>query len=169
MIEKILDWISKIAEFVACIMLAAMCLMVFANVLTRFVLHFAIPWSEELSRFAQIWSCFLGAAILYREDGHMGLDILVKAVPKQVARVIAIIVDLITMYLVYLIGTGGYELAKAQAAWKTPATGLSWAWVFAVIAISMGCTMIFAVDKLVWHVISLVKNEDFPRKEEKAV
>lgn len=157
---KCLNAICKIAEVFAAVLLAAMCTLVFANVLTRYVFHYAIPWSEEMARFLEIWVCFLGAALLYKEDGHMGLDILVKALPKQVARFFQVVVDLVVLYIAYLIGFGGYQLTMSNMAWKAPATGLSYAWKFGITVVSACLIAVFAFTKLYWHVMGLCKNKD---------
>ncbi len=164
--KKLLNAICTVAEIISGILLAIMCALVFANVLTRYVFHYAIPWSEEMARFLEIWVCFLGAALLYKEDGHMGLDILVKVLPKQLARLCQVIVDLIVLYIAWLIGSGGYQLTVSNMAWKAPATGLSYAWKFGITVVSASLIGIFALTKLYAHITSLIKNED-PVKEKK--
>lgn len=166
MFGKLLKGISRVAEIFAAILLAAMCCLVFTNVVCRYILHFSIPWSEELSRFLQIWTVFIGTALVYQEDGHMGLDILVKALPKQVARVIAILVDCMVLYITYLIGFGGLQLTISMRNWFAPASGLSYSWKFCIVVISMALMLIFALIKLYWHIVSLIKNEDLPAKPE---
>jgi len=157
---KCLNAICKFAEVIAAVLLAIMCTLVFANVLTRYVFHYAIPWSEEMARFLEIWVCFLGAALLYKEDGHMGLDILVKVLPKQVARICQVVVDCLVLYIAWLIGFGGYQLTASNMAWKAPATGLSYAWKFGITVAAAALIMIFAVTKLYWHILSIIKNKD---------
>lgn len=164
MLGKALDTISKIAEYLAAILLAIMSCLVFANVLTRYALHYAIPWAEELSRFLQIWCVFIGTAIVYKENGHMGLDILVNVLPRQVARFVAIVVDCLVLYITYLIGIGSWQLTMSMKSWTAPASGLSYSWKFIIVVFSMVLTAIFAVSKLYWHVMSLIKNEDLPAK-----
>lgn len=167
MFGKILNIISKIAEILASILLAAMCCLVFTNVVCRYLLHFSIPWSEEMSRFLQIWVVFIGTALVYQENGHMGLDILVKALPKQVARLIAVIVDCMVLYVTYLIGYGSLELTVQMHGWTTPAAGISFSWKFGIVVFSMALMAIFALIKLYWHIVSLIKNKDLPAKPEK--
>jgi TRAP-type C4-dicarboxylate transport system, small permease component len=158
--------ISRLAEIIAAILLAAMCCLVFTNVVCRYLLHFSIPWSEEISRFLQIWTVFLGTALVYKENGHMGMDVLVKKFPPQLARFIAILVDVIIIFLTYLIGRGGLQLTLSMRAWTAPASGLSYSWKFAIVVFSMVLMLIFALDKLFWHVLSLIKNQDLSDETE---
>ena len=167
-IEKILNALCKIAGIFAAILLAIMTCLVFANVVTRYVIHYAIPWSEEISRFLQVWIVFIGAALVYKEDAHMGLDILVNVLPKQVRRVLAIVVDFGILYVSWLMFQGGMTLTKSQLTWHAPASGISYSWLYVVIVISQALMLIFCVTKIFYHVVSLIKNEDYPKKKEDA-
>ena len=57
-------------------MLAAMAAMVFANVALRFLTDHSILWVEEVSRYLMIWLTFLGAGLVLRYGGHVGIDTL---------------------------------------------------------------------------------------------
>ena len=64
-------------------MLAAMALMVFANVVLRFTTDHSILWVEEVSRYLMIWLTFLGAGLVLRYGGHIGIDTLQGALPRH--------------------------------------------------------------------------------------
>lgn len=61
--------------------LAAMALMVFANVALRFLTDHSILWVEEVSRYLMIWLTFLGAGLVLRYGGHIGIDALQERLP----------------------------------------------------------------------------------------
>jgi TRAP-type C4-dicarboxylate transport system permease small subunit len=73
-------------EAVMVLCLAAMCVMVFGNVVLRHLFDSGINTSEELSRFAFIWLTFLGAVVVAREGGHLGVDMVVEALPRGAKR-----------------------------------------------------------------------------------
>lgn len=64
----------------------------------------APPWTEELSRYLMIWIGLLGAAVIVRESGHLGVDIFVSLVknPKiklgiaAISHICTIVVGAIT-------------------------------------------------------------------------
>ena len=61
--------------------LAAMASMVFANVALRFLTDHSILWVEEVSRYLMIWLTFLGAGLVLRYGGHIGIDTLQERCP----------------------------------------------------------------------------------------
>ena len=66
--KKINDLFFKLAEVTLVIMLSAMVIMVFGNVVLRYGFNDGIISSEELSRFLFIWITFLGAIVTMREN-----------------------------------------------------------------------------------------------------
>ena len=68
----------KLAEVTLVIMLSAMVIMVFGNVVLRYGFNDGIISSEEISRFLFIWITFLGAIVTFRDNGHLGLDSVVR-------------------------------------------------------------------------------------------
>jgi TRAP-type C4-dicarboxylate transport system permease small subunit len=65
------------------IMLCAMFLMVFANVVTRYCLGFSIAAAEEISTFLMIWVTYLGAGLALREGRLASIDVLQDRLPAK--------------------------------------------------------------------------------------
>ncbi len=79
--------------------LAAMAVMVFANVALRFLTDHSILWVEEVSRYLMIWLTFLGAGLVLRYGGHIGIDTLQEALPKHAVWIRVAIYALLLIFL----------------------------------------------------------------------
>ena len=75
--KTLTDLFFRLAEVLLVLLLCAMVVMVFGNVVLRYGFNSGLDFSEELSRFFFIWITFLGAIIAMREKAHLGLDTLV--------------------------------------------------------------------------------------------
>ena len=64
---------------VAC--MVVMFVLVFINVMMRLLMNSGIDLSEELPRFAFVWMCFVGAVVGMRRHSHLGVDMVVAALP----------------------------------------------------------------------------------------
>ena len=64
------------------VLLLAMVLMVFGNVVLRYVFNSGIVVSEELARFCFVWLTFIGAIVAVRDNAHLGMDNVVAALPR---------------------------------------------------------------------------------------
>ena len=84
--KSLIHWYFKALEAVMVLCLAAMCVMVFGNVVLRHVFDSGINTSEELSRFMFIWLTFLGAIVAMREGGHLGMDMVVSRLTGRTRR-----------------------------------------------------------------------------------
>ena len=51
---------------------------VLLGVFSRKILGDQIRWTEELARFLLVWISFLGGALAYIADKHLGVDLLVE-------------------------------------------------------------------------------------------
>ena len=81
----------RVNRAVVIAILAAMATMVFANVALRFLTDHSILWVEEVSRYLMIWLTFLGAGLVLRYGGHIGIDTLQDKLPRQAQWIRAVI------------------------------------------------------------------------------
>jgi TRAP-type transport system small permease protein len=88
------------------VLLAAMAVMVFANVALRFLTDHSILWVEETSRYAMVWLTFVGAGPVLRYGGHIGIDSLQQALPRYAAAIRAAIFMLLAVFFVVMIAIG---------------------------------------------------------------
>jgi len=87
-------------------MLAAMATMVFANVALRFLTDHSILWVEEASRYLMIWLTFVGAGLVLRYGGHIGIDALQRALPRHAAWIRAAIFLLLLAFFATMLWIG---------------------------------------------------------------
>jgi TRAP-type C4-dicarboxylate transport system permease small subunit len=87
-------------------MLAAMATMVFANVALRFLTDHSILWVEEASRYLMIWLTFVGAGLVLRYGGHIGIDTLQRALPRHAAWIRAAIFLLLLAFFATMLWLG---------------------------------------------------------------
>ncbi|RZJ06498.1 MAG: TRAP transporter small permease [Haliea sp.] len=66
-------------------LLAAMAVIIFANVALRYLTSSSIEWAEEISRHMMIWLTFLGAGPVLRYGGHIAVENLQDALPRSMA------------------------------------------------------------------------------------
>ena len=82
--------------------LAAMAVIVFTNVTLRFLTDRSILWAEEVSRYAMIWLTFLGAGLVLRHGGHIGIDALQTRFPRRAAAIRATIFVLLLGFFSFM-------------------------------------------------------------------
>lgn len=119
------------------------------GVASRYLLGDQASWSEELARLLMVWLALLGAALVAREDRHLGLDIVVNSWPEEVQRGGRLVVYcLIFGFAAWIMGWGGWELVSQRfASGQTmPALGISKAWFYLALPVSGALTALFMVE-----------------------
>jgi TRAP-type C4-dicarboxylate transport system permease small subunit len=152
-----LDWIDKVSsaycrllEMLLVVLLVAMVLMVFGNVVLRYGFNSGITFSEELSRWAFVWMTFLGAIVALKDNGHLGTDMLVGRLGPTGKKVCLAIAETLMLYAVWLILSGSWSQVKIGLDVEAPVTGWSMAWLPAA-------AIVFAVSAALFHLLKLGK------------
>ncbi len=79
--SRLVDAYFALLKLLIALLLAAMVVLVFGNVVLRYGFNSGITLSEEVSRWMFVWLTFLGAIVALREHGHLGVDSLVRRLP----------------------------------------------------------------------------------------
>ena len=93
-------------RWIVIFILAAMAVMVFANVALRFLTDHSILWVEEVSRYLMIWLTFLGAGIVLRYGGHIGIDTLQAQWPRHAPAIRTVIFLVLVVFFAVMVWLG---------------------------------------------------------------
>ena len=96
----------RLNRWLVIIILAAMAMMVFANVALRFLTDTSILWVEEVSRYLMIWLTFLGAGLVLRYGGHIGIDTLQESFPRHAESVRWVIFVFLMAFFGFMVWIG---------------------------------------------------------------
>ncbi|TSE24766.1 TRAP transporter small permease [Tepidimonas aquatica] len=143
MLDRWMDRLCRVLDGLMVLALAAMVVMVFANVVLRYAFNSGLTLSEELSRWLFVWLVFVGAAVAVRDRAHMGVDVLVVRLPQPVQRAVLLVGHALMLWVTWLLLQGSW--AQTRINWDTtaPVTGWSQAWLYAA-------GLVFAVLSGLW-------------------
>ena len=131
-LKAVVDALVRALEVVMVICMVVMLVMVFGNVMLRLFFNTGIDLSEEIPRFAFVWMTFLGAIVGMHRRAHLGVDIVVQALPvlgRKVCWGISQAIMLVCcLYIVY----GTWLQHDIIAGNASPVAQLSMLWVFGV-------------------------------------
>ena len=128
---SVLDHISRCIEVLIALCLAVMVVMVFGNVVLRYLFNSGIAVSEELSRWLFVWMTFLGAIVALKEHGHLGTDMLVSRLPRAGKVVCLAASQLLMLWVTWLLLKGSWAQSVINADVEAPVTGAPMAVVYA--------------------------------------
>ena len=82
---------NNLEEIIICLLLAAMTLLVFVEVVLRFGFGIGLMWSQELTLHLSAWMVLFGASYGIKVGSHIGVDALVKILPAPIRKGVSIL------------------------------------------------------------------------------
>ena len=149
--KKPIDLLFRLAELTLVIMLSAMVIMVFGNVVLRYGFNESIISSEELSRFLFIWITFLGAIVAMRDNAHLGLDSVVRKLGLGGKKIAFALSNLLMLGCCALMFYGTFRQHGINASTRSAVTEIPMSWVYGVgylTSVAMGLMILNKLFRL---------------------
>jgi TRAP-type C4-dicarboxylate transport system permease small subunit len=124
------------------LLLASMVVIVFANVVMRYVIGTSVIWSEEAARHLMIWMTFVGSGLALRTGAQLGIDSLQGVLPERGARLLRLALALGMLLLFVLLAWHGVDYALRTRFQTSAALGVSMMYVY--IGMPVGCALMAA-------------------------
>ncbi len=124
------------------ITLAAMSVIVFANVALRYLASYSFVWAEELARYLMIWMTFLGAGLVLRFGGHIGINSLHHILPRRLGQFLRVGLALLMIVFFAAMAWRGLDYMQVAQYQSTPALGLPFSYVYAVFPVGFGLLIV---------------------------
>ena len=150
MIDAAIDRFCRVIDLLIAAALAVMVVLVFGNVVLRYVFNSGIAVSEEVSRWLFVWLCFMGAVSALKEGGHMGTDILVSRLPVAGRKACLALGHALMLYVTWLFLQGSWQQARINLDMQAPVTG-------APVALFYASGVVFSVCAGVLLLLQLVR------------
>jgi TRAP-type transport system small permease protein len=145
---KLVDFYFNAMKVIIAILLVGMVVLVFGNVVLRYAFNSGITISEELARWFFLWMVFFGSLIALREHAHLGIDSLVKKLPRLGRKVCFAVSHSLMIYICYLFALGSWQQTIINLHTSAVASGLS-------VGLYYGIGVLFAVTAGIMLVVEL--------------
>jgi TRAP-type transport system small permease protein len=129
-LERLISGLMRQLEAAIGVILAIMVVLVFGNVVLRYGFNSGIAISEEVSRYLFVWLTFLGAIVAVHDHEHLGVDTLVKALPRGGKLFCVIASELLMLFAVVLLFIGSWKQTLINLGTKSPVAEVSLALVY---------------------------------------
>ncbi|TRC13585.1 TRAP transporter small permease [Mannheimia haemolytica] len=100
--------VGKLLEILVVVILSAMSILVFVNVVLRYGFNSSISVTEEVSRYMFVWLAFLGAVLAFSENQHVKVTMLTDKLSPTARNILSVVTDLAMLFCCYLIVDGSW-------------------------------------------------------------
>ncbi|GLK84303.1 TRAP transporter small permease [Ancylobacter defluvii] len=150
----------RLLEVIMVLCMVVMLIMVFGNVMLRLFLNSGIDLSEEMPRFAFIWLTFLGAIVGLHRRAHLGVDMVVRALPLIGRKVCWGISQAIMLICAGYILYGTWLQHEIIAGNASPVAQISTLWVYGVSYVTGTAIAIICIANLVRLLLGMVEEHE---------
>ena len=111
-------------------------LVVFLQVIMRYLFSYPNPWSEEVSRFCFIWVSMLGTSLAVEHRAHFGFDQVTKGLAPRVKSAVETFAAAVVLAFSFVLVSTGIALMVLTMGERSSALNLPIAWVYAAVPVS---------------------------------
>jgi len=126
------------------------------QVFGRYVLNDTPVWAESTALVLVLYVTLIGAAVVVRDSGHIGMESLLVLVPERVRNRLEILIYALVGTFGAIMAWNGAILGASVAPYKIPTLGISEAFSQAPLVISGTLIVLFSIE----HVVALFRGEE---------
>ena len=123
--------LSKIEKLVACVCVSIMAVLVFVNVIARYVFGNSLAVSDEMFTYLFVLMSFMGTAIAARRKAHLGLSIVTDHVSPRARLIIGLLMYAVSALFCLLIVIFGIQVVISQYRLGQETATMQWPeWIY---------------------------------------
>jgi tripartite ATP-independent transporter DctM subunit len=139
---------GTVVESAAALLVVADVVILFAGVVSRYVFHQPILWSDELASILFLWMAMLGAAVALRRGEHMRMTAIVSMVSPKARAFLEVLAIAAALTFLVLIVYPAYQFAHEELVITTPALEITNAWRAAALPVGTALMLFIALMRL---------------------
>lgn len=115
---------TGIIDYVLALILILIIALIFIQVFWRYVFNAAPSWTEEIAKYLFVWMTFIGAAIAFRDNVHIGVDFFVSVLPAPVRKFMSALDKILIIVVSLVLAVVGFFWTVDSWGMLSPAAGL---------------------------------------------
>ena len=120
--RDLLDRVFRPLDFFLVLAVLAVFTEVLVEVSFRYLLHRPLPWGGEFSQTLLVWITFIGAAVAYLNNEHMGVNLVMNRITSPLLRKLGYAAGRLAILAFLVIGAkGGYQVVSRTWSMRTTA------------------------------------------------
>ncbi|MDR1709489.1 MAG: TRAP transporter small permease [Candidatus Accumulibacter sp.] len=108
--KKFLDKLFRGVEILMAVFLTVMIVLVFMNVILRYVFSSGFAWSEEVARLCFIYLVYLGSIGAMRDNQHLIIDSLLTRIPVWAQKSLYFLIQASIIWVMGILTVGSWHL-----------------------------------------------------------
>ena len=112
-------FLDHVEEFFMIPLIFAMSIIIFIQVVCRYVFQNSLTWSEEMARYMFVWLVYFSVSYTARREKHIRIDAAINLYPKKARPYIEILSEVIVLGFAIFIAVTGYTVFGKIASFRS--------------------------------------------------
>jgi len=140
---KKVQWFAEhFEEVLGAALLSAMACLAFANVITRYLFHYPLAFTEEIEVNSLVWLTLLGTSAAFRKGCHLRMLFIYDRFSPLLRKIIDQLISILSFALFSVLGILGYRQLLDERFLEITSESLNFPqWIYTV-CIPAGCVLI---------------------------
>lgn len=151
-LNKVFDILCKVIRVVCMLLLGCMVLLMFYQIIMRYIFHHAPGWCLELTLIMFMWITFFGTALCARKMSHVSMTLVLNKMPAGGKRVMSFIALLFVAALAMILIIAGFNQLIPSLSRKSDSMGISMGWTYASLPVGCCITFLFTMENIVRYI-----------------
>ena len=168
-LKTMIDGFYRLLDIVMVMCLLVMLVLVFTNVVLRLGFNTGIDLAEELPRFAFVWLAFIGGVVGMHRRSHLGVDMLVAALPvfgRKVCYAISqVVMAVCSLYILY----GTWLQHDVLVGNASAVMQLSMIWVYGISYLTGAVITVICLSNLIRLALGQVEDDELIEVQEEGM
>ena len=144
--ETLRKGLDKALEFICCVLLALMTILVTWQVISRYLLNSPSTITEELVLFSFVWMGLLGGSYLFGRNEHMAMTFLFDKLSEKNQSKVKLFYEVIIMaFAVLVLVFGGWNMSKLSMGQLSSSLQVPMGYVYLALPLSGITTVIYNI------------------------
>jgi TRAP-type C4-dicarboxylate transport system permease small subunit len=149
MIGAVAEVATRAVKAILGAIMATIVLITVAAVWWRYVLNAPVAWTEQVSNMLFVWTVFLGAAVLYREKLHLGVDMFLEMLPARFKEIAFWTIEIGNLVFIVVLFVYGLKLSLDVIPQQMGALDITPAFYYFAAPVSCALMILYFLEKIV--------------------
>lgn len=141
--------LKPVVAIPAALLVVAEVIVLFVGIVSRYLLHAPIVWSDELAGILFLWLAMLGSVVAFQRAEHMRMTAVIGMIRPEARLFLDVFATAASLAFLLLVIHPAYEFAADEVYVTTPALGIVNSWRAAALPVGIGLMLIVASLRLI--------------------
>ena len=140
--------LKPVVAIPAALLVVAEVIVLFVGIVSRYVLHTPIVWSDELAGILFLWLAMLGSVVAFQRAEHMRMTAIIGMIRPEARLFLDVFATAASLTFLLLVIYPAYEFAADEVFVTTPALEIVNTWRAAALPVGIGLMLTVAALRL---------------------